>query len=116
MPEKPKRLSDVVVAGVDYPAKVKITEVLDHEVLLLGFDVAISVDIAPDIDPETGEITPREYYNIRVDDNDVLKTFSTGAIPIVKVLRSLEQKVAQGEAELPLLCSFRKEGRTYVIE
>ena len=110
------KLSDVVIAGRDYPAKVKIAEVLDHEVLLLGFEKATSVETAPVVDPETGEVTYREYYNVNVDDGDVLKTFSTGAKPIAKVLNALQQKIDTGEAELPLMCIFRKEGRTYVIE
>lgn len=110
------KLSDVVVAGRDYPAKVKIEEVLDHEVFLLGFNTAVSLEHPPVVDAETGELTPRTYYNIRVDDSDVLKTFSTGAIPISKVLDALQVKIEAGEAELPLLCTFRKEGRTYVIE
>lgn len=110
------KLSDVVVAGRDYPAKVKFEEVLDHEVLLLGFDTAISLEHPPIVDPETGELTPREYYNIRVDDGNVLKTFSTGAVPIAKVLKALQEKIETGEATLPLTCTFHKEGRTYVVK
>ena len=113
---KGNRLSEVVVAGVDYPAKVKMAEVFDHDVLLLRFSVAESTEQPKKVDPETGELIPQEYYNIDVDDGGVLKTFSTGAQPIAKVLGALQRKIDTGEAELPLVCTFRQEGRTYVIE
>lgn len=109
------RLSDVVRPGLDYPAKVKIAEVLDHEVLITGFDRAISTEVAPTVDPETGEVVYREYYNVTVDDQGVMKTFSTGAIPVMKVLDALAKRIEAGEVELPILATFRKEGRTYVV-
>lgn len=111
-----RRLSDVVIPGRDYEAKVKIAEVLDHDVLLLSFESAVSTETEPVVDPETGELIYRTYYNVNVDDGGILKTFSTGAIPIAKVLAVLQKKVSNGEVELPLVCCFRKEGRTYVIE
>ena len=113
---KGNRLSDIIVAGVDYPAKVKIAEVLDHDVLLLKFSTAESTEQPKRVDVETGELVPQEYYNIDVDDAGVLKTFSTGAQPIAKVLSALQRKIDTGEAELPLLCTFRQEGRTYVVD
>ena len=113
---KAKSLSEVIVAGVDYPAKVKIAEVLDHEVLLLSFSTAESTEQPKKVDPETGELIPQEYYNIDVDDSGILKTFSSGALPIAKVLSALQRKIDTGEAKLPLLCTFRQEGRTYVVD
>jgi hypothetical protein len=98
-----RKLTDVMVAGVDYPAKVKIEEVLDHEVLLISFDIAK--------DPQSG----RTYWNLTVDDSGVKKVFSTGAVPLDKVLTGLLLKLEKGDAELPLLCTIEKEGNTYVF-
>ena len=111
-----KRLSDVVIPGRDYAAKIPIAEVLDHEVLLLKFSEAESTTLPPKLNAETGELEPQRYFNIDVDDGGVIKTFSTGATPIQKVLDALQDKLNTGEAELPLMCTFRKEGQTYVIE
>ena len=111
-----KRLSDVVIPGRDFAAKVPIAEVLDHEVLMLRFSMAESTELPPVLDPETGELKPQIYYNVDVDDDGVLKTFSSGAKPIRKKLDALQRKLEAGEAELPLLCTFRKEGRTYVVD
>jgi hypothetical protein len=105
-----KRLSDVVVAGRDYEAKVKITEVLDHEVLMTGFDHVIIQKEVTLPDGTKADIEDANYYNVKVDDGGVLKTFSTGAQPIVKVLEVLDKE------DLPLLCTFHKEGQTYVVE
>ena len=114
MADKSRRLMDVVVAGVDFPAKVKIEEVLGQDVLVTDFSFAESLDQV-EVDAETGEVKRREYANINVDTGDALKTFSTGAMPVLKVLKALERKIEDGEVELPLLAAFHKEGRTYVI-
>ena len=111
-----KRLSDVVIPGRDFAAKVPIAEVLDHEVLLLKFSTAESTELPPKLNPATGELEPQVYYNIEVDDSGVIKTFSTGAIPIAKTLEAVQRKLDTGEAELPLLCTFHKEGRTYIVD
>lgn len=112
---KPKRLSETVVPGKDYEAKVKVSDILDRDVLLLGFEIAEGSQEFAKIDPDTGEIVSRDYWNIVVADDGALKTFSTGAIPIDKVLRALQVKIEAGEAELPLVATFKKEGRTYTI-
>jgi len=112
---KPKRLSETVQAGRDYEAKVKLSDVLDRDVLLLAFEIAEGSQEFAKIDPDTGEIVSRDYWNIAVADGDKLLTFSTGAIPIDKVLRALLVKIESGEAELPLVAMFKKEGRTYTI-
>jgi len=107
---KIKRLSDVLLAGRDYEAKVKITEVLDHEVLLTDFlNVVITKDVVT-AEGEKVEVEDANYWNVAIDDAGVLKTFSTGAVPIVKVLQVLNKE------QLPLLCTFRKQGRTYIVE
>lgn len=105
-----KRLSDVVIPGRDYPAKVKIKEVLDHEVLLHGFDHVVIREEKPDEDGVLVKVVTADYYNVVVHDADAQKTFSTGAQPIVKVLAVLNK------ADLPLLCTFRKAGQTYTVE
>jgi len=107
---KAQKLSDVVIAGRDYAAKVKIVEVLDHEVLMTNFcNVVIMKDVVT-AEGEKIEAEDANYWNVDVDDNGVLKTFSTGAVPIVKVLERLDKDM------LPLLCTFRKQGRTYIVE
>jgi len=112
---KPRRLSETVMPGRDYEAKVKVGDVLDRDILLLNFEIAEGSQEFAKIDPDTGEIVSRDYWNIAVADGDKLLTFSTGAIPIDKVLRALQVKIEAGEAELPLVAIFRKEGRTYTI-
>jgi hypothetical protein len=112
---KPRRLSEAVVPGRDYEAKVKISDILDRDVLLLSFEIAEGSQEFAKVDPDTGEVVSRDYWNIAVDDGGSLKTFSTGAIPIDKVLKALRAKIEVGEAELPLLAMFRKEGRTFTI-
>lgn len=107
---KVRSLSDVVVAGRDYPAKVTIKDVLDHEVLMTGFTNVIIMKEVITAEGEKVEVEDANYWNIDVDDNSVLKTFSTGAVPIAKILARLD------EDYLPLLCTFRKQGRTYVVE
>lgn len=109
MPSGHKKLSDVVIPGRDYPAKVKIKEVLDHEVLLTDFDHVVITNEKPDQDGVLVKVVDADYYNVVVDDNDVKKTFSTGAKPITQVLASLDK------AHLPLLCTFHAEGQTYVV-
>lgn len=113
--QKPRRLSETVVAGTDYAAKVKISDVLDHDVVIVEIEAVSGSKEFALIDPDTGEITVRDYWNVIVDDGGVVKTFSTGAVPIDKVLRSLQAKIDSGEAELPLIACFKKEGRTFVV-
>lgn len=108
--KRPRRLSDVAVAGRDYPAKVKILDVLDHEVLITDFDHVV---IKEEVVTEDGEIIKAEranYYNLTVEDGEVKKTFSTGAQPIVKILAILDK------ADLPLLATFSKSGQTYIVQ
>ena len=105
-----KRLSDVVVPGRDYPAKVKIDEVLDHDVMLLGFINVVIMKEVKTAGGERVEVEDANYWNIEVDDGGVIKTFSTGATQIVNVLRALDK------SELPLLCQFEKQGRNYVVK
>lgn len=113
--QKPRRLSETVVPGRDYEAKVKISDTLDHDVLLLNFGIAEGSAEFAKVDPDTGEIVSRDYWNIVVDDDGKLLTFSTGAIPIDKVLRALQSKIESGEVALPLVAVFKKEGRTFTI-
>lgn len=105
-----KRLSDVLIPGRDYEAKVKIDEILDHEVLLTGFVNVVIMKEVVTPDGEKVEVEDSNYWNVMVDDADVKKTFSTGAVPIVKVLSVLDKE------DLPLLCTFRQQGRTYIVE
>lgn len=104
-----KRLSDVKVAGRDYPAKVKIDEVLGHDVMLTKLDHVVIVKEVELPDGTKTEAIDADYYNVVVDDNGVIKTFSTGATQIVNILESLDT------ADLPLICEFGKEGRCYVV-
>lgn len=115
-PSKPRRLSETVVPGKDYEDKVKIDDILDRDVLILSFETAEGDKQYAKVNPETGEIEVRDYLNIQIEDDGMLKTFCTGAIPITKVLFALQEKLIAGEAELPLLAAFRREGRTYVVE
>jgi len=105
-----KKLSDVVIAGRDYPAKVKIKEVLDHEVLLTDFEHVVIRNEKPDSDGVLVKVVDADYYNVVVEDGDVIKTFSTGAKPIVVILAQLNKD------QLPLLCTFKAEGQTYVVK
>lgn len=113
---KPRRLSDTVVPGEDFTAKIEIKDILGKEVAILGIEKAEGAPEYQKIDPDTGEIVNRDYWNVEVDLKGRLLTFSCGAIPVNKVLSVLQHKLNAGEAELPLLATFRKEGRTYVVE
>jgi len=113
---KPRRLSETVVPGKDYAAKVKIAAILDREVVIQDIE---KVEGSPEfalVDPETGEVISRDYWNVTVKDGDNTFTFSTGAVPIDKVLTALQEKIYAGEVDLPLSATFRKEGRTYIVE
>lgn len=118
MADKPKtpRLSDVVEPGRDFTAKVEIKHVLNQEVAILGIEKAEGAPEFQKIDPETGEVINRDYWNVEVELGGKLLTFSCGAIPVNKSLTALQRKLDSGEAELPVLATFRKEGRTYVVE
>ena len=112
---KPRRLSEAVVPGKDFAEKVKIDRVLGQEVVITAIEkVGGSPEFAL-VDAETGEIVSRDYWNLTVELDETTFTFSTGATPIDKVLTSLQEKINNGEADLPLLATFRKEGRTYVV-
>lgn len=112
---KPRRLSETVIPGKDYAAKVKIDAILDKEVLILEAEkVAGSAEFAL-VDPETGEIVTRDYWNVVVLLGKDTFTFSTGAVPINKVLTALQLKLDAGAAELPLTATFSKQGRTYIV-
>lgn len=107
---KVRRLSDIKKPGRDYPAKVKIADVLDQEVEITDFDHVI---IMKNVELPTGEkmeVEEANYYNVTVKDRELIKTFSTGAQPIVKVLAILAKD------DLPLLATFRKAGQTYTVE
>ena len=113
---KPRRLSETVIPGVDYADKKKIGDILDQEVVILSIEkVKGSAEFAL-VDPETGEIIIRDYWNIEVEVDELTFTFSTGATPIDKVLSALQEKLDTQEAALPLLATFHKVGRTYTIE
>lgn len=111
-----KRLKDVVIAGRDYPAKVKIEEILDHEVLMTKFDHVVIVKEVQLKDGTTEEAIDADYYNIVVEDGETIKTFSTGATQIVNVMEKLTLMEKAGESPLPCIVTFRKEGRVYLIE
>jgi hypothetical protein len=113
---KPRRLSDTVVPGEDFAAKVKIAEILDREVSILSIEkVEGSAEYAL-IDTDSGEMIIRDYWNVEVEIDARTYTFSTGAVPISKVLTALQEKLDNEEAFLPLLATFHKEGRTYIVE
>lgn len=112
---KPRRISDVVIPGKDFAKKVKIAEILDKDVLVTAMEKVSGSPEFSLVDPDTGEIVSRDYWNVEVELDDLRYTFSTGAVPVDKKLTALEGKIANGEAELPLLAMFSKEGRTYVI-
>jgi len=113
---KPRRLSDTVIPGKDFAAKIKIKEILDRDVLIAAIEKVAGSPEFSIVDEETGEIVTRDYWNVEVQVDGSTCTFSTGAVPINKVLVALQEKIDSGEAELPLLATFRKEGRTYVVE
>ena len=114
--KKPRRLSETVIPGVDYAEKVKIGDILDKEVSILNIKKEPGSAEFALVDAETGELITREYWNVEVEVDDLLYTFSTGAVPIDKKLAALQVKLDSGLAELPLLATFRKEGRTYIVE
>jgi len=113
---KPRRLSDTVIPGQDYAAKIKIKDILGQDVLIIGIEKVVGSPEFSIANEDTGEIITRDYWNVEVEADDKSFTFSTGAVPINKVLTALQDKIANSEAELPLLATFRKEGRTYVVE
>jgi len=113
---KPRRISDAVVPGKDFAEKVKIAEILDRDVLVLSMEKVEGSPEFSTVDEGTGEVVSRDYWNLIVQCDDHKFTFSTGAVPINKVLTALQAKIDNGEAEWPLLATFRKEGRTYVVE
>ena len=113
---KPRRLSETVIPGQDYEDKVKLDDVLDRDVLILSFDLAEGDKQYAKVNVETGEVEVRDYLNIQIDDDGLLKTFCTGAIPIIKVLAALRVKINSGEAELPVIACFKKEGKTYTVQ
>ena len=113
---KPHRLSETVIPGVDYADKKKLADILDQEVLILSIlKTPGSTEFAL-VDPDTGELIIRDYWNVEVEVDDLIYTFSTGAIPINKVLTALQKKIDEGLAELPVIATFRKQGRTYIVE
>ena len=114
--KKPRCLSETVIPGKDYAAKVKIDMILDQEVLILEIEKEEGSPEFALVDAETGEIVTRDYWNIVVALDESTLTFSTGAMPIDKVLTALQGKIENGLAELPLLATFRKQGRTYIVE
>lgn len=109
-PKRVRKLSEVAVAGRDYPAKVKILEVLEHEVFLVSFEHVVIHDEVVTEFGEKVKVERANYFNVDVEDGEIKKTFSTGAVPICKILAILDKK------DLPLLCTFRKEGQTYIVE
>ena len=113
---KPRRLSDTVVPGEDYPAKVGIDDILDREVIILSIEKTKGSKEFALVDPDTGELIIRDYWNVEIDLDALLYTFSTGAVPVNKVLTCLQEKLDSKEAKLPLLATFRKQGRTYIVE
>lgn len=113
---KPRRLSDIVKPGEDFEAKIEIKQILGQDVLITGLEKAEGDPQYQKVDPETGEISSRDYWNISIELDGKLYTFSCGAIPVNKIFTVLQEKIASGEVELPLLATFRKEGRTYVVE
>jgi hypothetical protein len=82
----------------------------------MGVDHVIIMKEVKLSDGSKEEIEDANYYNVKVDDGGILKTFSTGAQPIVKVLIALEKLEKTGQEVFPFLATFRQEGNTYVIE
>ena len=114
--KKPPRLSETVIPGVDYADKREIKDILDKEVLILSIAKAEGAPEFAKVDAETGELVNRDYWNVEIVFDNLVWTFSIGAIPVDKVLSVLQKKLDSGEAELPLLATFRKSGRTYIVE
>lgn len=113
---KPRRLSEAVIPGQDYAAKVKMQDILGQDVLITGIEKVPGSPEFSFVDEDTGEVVSRDYWNVDIEVDSKVLTFSTGAVPVNKVLTALQEKLANGEAELPLIARFRKEGRTYVVE
>ena len=113
---KPRRLSETVIPGKDYADKREIKDILDKEVLILSIVKAEGAPEYAKVDPDTGELINRDYWNVEIGVDNLVFTFSIGAIPVDKVLTVLQEKIDTGEAELPLLATFRKSGRTYIVE
>lgn len=112
----PRRLSETVVPGKDYPKKVKIDTVLDQNVLILNIEKVTGSKEFALTDAETGEIIIRDYWNVTVEMEESALTFSTGATPIDIVFTKLLAKLQNDEAELPVTATFRQAGRTYIVE
>jgi hypothetical protein len=121
---KPRRLSETVIPGQDYAAKIKIKDILGQDVVITSFEKVMGSPEFSIVDEETGEVISRDYWrevisrdywNVEVEADGKTFTFSTGAVPINKVLTALQAKIDNGEADLPLLATFSKEGRTYVV-
>lgn len=112
---KPRRLSETVIPGVDYAEKVGIKDVLDREVVILSITKVPGSPEFAIVDEATGEVILRDYWNVEIEDDGKLFTFSTGAVPINKKFDALQLKLDSGEAELPLLATFSKSGRTYIV-
>lgn len=112
---KPRRLSDIVVPGEDFEAKIEIKDVLNQEVVITKISKAEGAPEYQKTDPDTGEVVNRDYWNVSVELDGKLYTFSCGAIPVNKSLSALQEKIDDGLAELPVLATFSKEGRTYVV-
>jgi hypothetical protein len=113
--KKPQRITDVVQPGVDFAAKIKITEILGQEVLITNIDKVEGSPEFNQVDPETGEVVSRDYWNVEIILNDLEYTFSTGAVPIDKVLAAAKEKIEKGMADYPLIATFNKSGRTYTV-
>ena len=113
---KPHRLSETVIPGKDYAAKIEVKDILNKDVLILGMSKAEGAPEYAKVDPETGELINRDYWNVEIEVDDRVFTFSIGAIPVDKVLSALQAKLDSGEADLPLLATFCKEGRTYIVK
>lgn len=112
---KPRRLSDIVVPGEDFEAKIEIKDILNQEVIIKAISKAEGAPEFQKVDPDTGELINRDYWNVSIELKGKLYTFSCGAIPVNKSLSALQAKIDDGQAELPVLATFSKEGRTYVV-
>jgi hypothetical protein len=110
-----RSISDIVVPGIDFAEKVKIDHVIGKQVDIVEIEKVTGSPEFSVVDEETGEVITRDYWNVECLLDGKRYTFSTGAMPIDKVLSSLQTKLDNGEADLPLFATFRKEGRTYTI-
>lgn len=117
MTEKSKlrRIGDIVVPGEDFEAKIEIKDILNQEVTITAISKAEGAPEFQKVDPDTGEVINRDYWNVSIEFDKKLYTFSCGAIPVNKSLSALQEKIDDGLAELPVLATFSKEGRTYVV-